>query len=476
LAAAKSLDTGMNDRSILLLILAVGALLRLPGLWQFDVWQDEIYSIYEARDLIHSPFGPGGMELRPLYFLAMHPLVEAWPRAIVLLRLPSLVFGLLGIAATWRLANRNLGRNAAIVAAGTLAILPLHINASQIIRYWSLIYLLGALYADALLRAMDSGRTRDHLMTLLWLLLGTLTHPTFAITAVGMTLAAHLVTDTGRMGWRWPGKMAWRLTWVPAMVLLLAFYAGLWLFFTTERLVGAAAGSPDLLIRALAFNLSPALVTAGVLGFLCLMQRRDATARRFALMTLLSTVVSVITLLVGGYLRFLPVSVLYVSAAFPLVLGTAGALVTWFDSTPVGEQRAAVALLLVLTAALSPSTVSQLADGSRFDYREALGRIREQDPGGTVVLWPLVQATWSAPELHAIELRQTTDVALFDSLAASRDRFWVITSQRRKGFITDTDGRKHQWLARHCTDVLTTSKPRLDFEQYTTLLWECPSR
>ncbi len=466
----------MNDRSILLLILAVGALLRLPGLWQFDVWQDEIYSIYEARDLIHSPFGPGGMELRPLYFLALHPLVEAWPRAIVLLRLPSLVFGLLGIAATWNLANRNLGRNAAIVAAGTLAILPLHINASQIIRYWSLIYLLGALYAGALLRAMDSGRKRDHLMTLLWLLLGTLTHPTFAISAVGMTLAAHLVTDTGRLAWRWPTAIAWRFSWIPAVVLLMAFYTGLWLFFTTERLVGAAAGSPDLLLRSLAFNLSPAVVTASALGFVCLMQRRDATARRFALMALLGTMVSVVTLLIGGYLQFLPVSVLYVSAAFPLVLGTAGALVTWFESTAIGEWRAAVALLLVLAAALSPSTVSQLSDGSRFDYREALTRIREQDPGGTVVLWPLVQATWAAPDLQAIELRQTTDVALFDSLAASKDRFWVITSQRRKGFITDTDGHKHQWLAQHCSGVLTTSKLRLDFEQYTTLLWECPSR
>lgn len=193
-------------------------------------------------------------------------------------------------------------------------------------------------------------------------------------------------------------------------------------------------------------------------------------------MTLLGTLVSVVTLLAGGYMHFLPVSVLYVSAVFPLVLGTAGALVTWFESTAIGESRAAVALLLVLAASLSPSMVSQLSDGSRFDYREALARIREQDPGGTVVLWPLVQATWAAPDLHAIELRPTTDVALFDSLAASKDRFWVITSQRRKGFITDTDGRKHQWLARHCGDVLTTSKPRLDFEQYTTVLWACPTQ
>ena len=81
MAAAKSPDVGMDERRVLLLILAVGALLRLPGLWQFDAWQDEIYSIYEARDLIHSPFGPGGMELRPLYFLAMHPLAMAMPHA-----------------------------------------------------------------------------------------------------------------------------------------------------------------------------------------------------------------------------------------------------------------------------------------------------------------------------------------------------------------------------------------------------------
>jgi hypothetical protein len=466
----------MNERSVLLLILAVGALLRLPGLWQFDVWQDEIYSIYEARDLVHSPFGPGGMELRPLYFLAMHPLVEAWPRAIVLLRLPSLLFGLLGIAATWNLANRNLGRNAAIVAAGTLAILPLHINASQIIRYWSLIYLLGALYAGALLGAMQSERRRDHLMVLLWLLLGTLTHPTFAISAVGMTLAAHLVTDTGRLAWRWPTAMSWRFSWIPAVVLLLAFYTGLWLTFTTNRLVGEAAGSPDLLLWALAFNLSPAVLTATALGFLCLMGRRDATARRFGVMTLLGTLVSVVTLLVGGYLHFLPVSVLYVSAVFPLVLGTAGALVTWFESTALGERRAALALLLVLAAALSPSTVSQLADGSRFDYREALARIREQDPGGTVVIWPRVQATWSAPELHAIELRNSTKIALFDSLAASQHRFWVITSQRRKGFVGDPDGRKQQWVARHCSEVLRSGARRLDFEQYVTLLWACPGQ
>jgi uncharacterized membrane protein len=463
----------MNERSILLLILAVGALLRLPGLWQFDTWQDEIYSIFEARDLIHSPFGPGGMELRPLYFLALHPFAKAMPHAIVLLRLPSFIFGLLGIAATWNLARRNFGRNAAIVAAGVLAVLPLHINASQIIRYWSLIYLLGALFAGALLRALASDSRRDHLLALLWLLLGTLTHPTFAISAVGMTVAAHLVTSTGQFGLRLPSPAAWRLTWIPAVVVLLTYYAGLWLFFTTERLVGEAVGAPDRLLPSLAFNLSPAVVTAGALGIAWLLLNREPVSRRFGLMTALGILTSVVTLLIGGYLHFLPVSVLYVSAAFPLLMGCVGALCTRFGSTPRGEWHAALTLLLILTAGLAPSTVSQLMDGSRFDYRPALAHITENDPRGAVVVWPKVQAMWGAPELESIELRNTTPLSVFDSLAAARDRFWVIASQRRMGIVGDPDGAKLHWLSRHCDRVLTTGEPRFDYEEYVTMLWEC---
>ena len=473
MAAAKSPDAGMNDRSVLLLILAVGALLRLPGLWQFDAWQDEIYSIYEARDLIHSPFGPGGMELRPLYFLALHPFAKAMPHAVALLRLPSFIFGLLGIAATWSLARQHFGRNAAIVAAGVLAVLPLHINASQIIRYWSLIYLLGALFAGALLRALASDSRRDHLLALAWLLLGTLTHPTFAITAVGMTVAAHLVTSTGQFGLRLPSAAAWRLTWIPAVVILLGYYAGLWLFFTTERLVGEAVGAPERLLPSLAFNLSPAVVTAGALGVLWLLMLRQPVPRRFGLMTALGLLASIVTLLVGGYLHFLPVSVLYVSAAFPLLLASAGALCTRFGASVDGERRVAMALLLILAAGLAPSTVSQLMDGSRFDYRPALAHIESNDPGGTVVLWPKVQAMWGAPDLGSIELRNTTPVAVFDSLATARDRFWVIASQRRMGIIGDSDGAKQHWLARHCDQVLVTGEPRFDYEQYVTMLWEC---
>lgn len=475
MAARELPDTTSSTRSdgLFLAILAVGILLRLPGIWQFDIWQDEIYSIYEARDLIHSPFGPGGMELRPLYFLAMHPLVMALPRAVVIFRIPSLLFGIAGIVATWSLVRRTLGRGAAVVATGVLAVLPLHINTSQIIRYWSLVYLIGALFAAALIKALSTNARRDHLMVLLWLLVGTLTHPTFAITAVGVTLAAHLVRDNGEFGMRWPSRLAWRLSWIPAVVLLLLYYASLWMFFTTERLVGEAVGAPGLLLPALAFNLSPALVIASGLGTLLLLSTRSAIERRFGLMTLLGTGISAATLMVGGALHALPVSVLYLSAAFPLVLGAAGALAPCLAGTAAAVPRLATALLLVLAAALAPGTVSQLLDGSRFDYRPALARVQKDDPKGTLVMWPKVQATWSTPDLETLEFRPTTPIPLFDSLMAARPRFWTITSRRRTGTVGDSDGSKRRWLNKHCGMVLSTGRPRFDYDEYVAELWEC---
>ena len=465
---------GRSDGVILLVIVALGALLRLPGLWQFDAWQDEIYSIFEARDLIHSPFGPGGIELRPLYFLALHPLAKAMPHALVLLRLPSFIFGLLGIAATWTLARRTLGRNAAIVAAGVLAVLPLHIDASQTIRYWSLIYLLGALFTGSQLRAMTSDSRRDHLLVLTWLLIGTLTHPTFAITAVGMTVAAHLVDDTGHLTIRWPTAGAWRLTWMPAVVLLLGvLHRALAVLHDrtargrSGRLAQTAAARAGLQPLARSVDREYAGCTVAAVErdpTLRPARSHDGPRRRHFLVPRCS---------LADTCSSCPCRCCTSRRRFQWCFPPRARCAPESPRRRLVQRRTAIVLLLVLAAAIAPSTVSQLVDGSRFDYRPALSHITADDPRGTVVMWPRVQAMWATPALESIELRGSTPVSMFDSLDTSRDRFWVITSERRYGFVGDAGGRKQRWLARHCDKVLTTGKARYDFEQYVAMLWEC---
>ncbi len=313
-------------------------------------------------------------------------------------------------------------------------------------------------------------------MTLLWLLLGTLTHPTFAITAVGMTLAAHLVTDTGaRRRGAGPRPMAWRFTWMPAVVLLLAFYTGLWLFFTTERLVGEAAGSPELLLPVA--RLQPvarardgerarrALPAAG----------RDAGTRRFGLMTacwarcIASSRCSSVGTCISCRCRCC----------------TCRRRFRWCSARPArcawssSRRRsvsgdAAVALVLVLAAALSPSTVSHLCDGSRFDYRPALARIRTDRPrrhGGAMAPGAGDMGR-AGPRGHRAPPHNAAVAIRFAAGGPTTASGSSPHSGGRRLSPTRT-GASSSGSARHCDRVLTTGRPRYDFEQYVTDLWEC---
>lgn len=463
-----------NDYIILGLLLLLAAALRVPGLWQFDLWQDEMYSIYEARELYASQIGPGGMELRQPYFLMLHPLAEAFPRSAVLLRLPSLLFGLLGIVATWRLTLGLFGRWAAITATTLLVIFPLHINESQSIRYWSLIFLLGALFTGALLRAMEQDNPNAYSWAFGWLLLASLTHPTFIVLASGLVLGAHLVRPDGRFGFQWPTRMAWRRLWLPYLGTMAAVFAVLLVLFPVRRMVGESTGSVTRLFPAIAVALTPAVGLALVVGLARLWLTRAVTSCRVVAMIVAGLGVAGLVLIVGRLANQVPVSILYLFGAFPLLFAVLGSLVPGLAGQDEGRQRGvAAAVMLVLGASLLPSTISHLRDGTRFDYRPALARVVQDDPQGTVVIWPLIAATWYAPGVNAVEMRPTTTAATFDSLATAEQRFWVVMSERRYGTVMDGDGSRTRWLQHHCRPVDRQDTLRFDWDVYAVTLFLC---
>jgi hypothetical protein len=178
-------------------------------------------------------------------------------------------------------------------------------------------------------------------------------------------------------------------------------------------------------------------------------------------------------LAIGRALNYLPISILYLFATFPLVLATVGSLVPSLAPEKSLRKRVAAALMLILGASLAPSTVSHLRDGTRFDYRPALQRIVAEDPRGTVLIWPLIEATWHAPDLTAVELRSSTSVRSLDSLASATRQFWVVSSRRRYGIIHDGDESKARWLERRCDRIHTQEKMRFDWEVYGVTLFKC---
>jgi hypothetical protein len=454
-------------------VLAVALLLRLPGLLHFDLWQDEIYSIYEAKYLYHSPIGPGGMELRPLYFMLLHPLADGWPKSTALLRLPSLLFGLAGIAASWWLTSRFAGRAPAFVAGVAVALLPMHVNASQLIRWISLAFFIGACLSLAVIRSLETDARRHHAWVLALALAGSFTHVTFLLPQTGLVLGAHLVRDDGRLGFRWPTGRALLTCWLPYLAILGAYYAVLATLVPAERLLGdATGGSAGRLLPALVYHLTPVLLIAAAGGAWWLWRTEASAQRRVALMAVLGMGLPVAIMQVAGLRNMVPVSVLYVSAALPVFLVAVGAVTHLLDPSGQGG-RTAVVLGAIVGAALLPGTVSHLADGSRFEYRTPLLEVQRIAPGATVLVYPVIHARWEAPDLDAVEFRPALGTPFLDSVQAAHERFWVIAPMRRLGMLGDRDGAKYRWLVRHCTLQSAWRRPRFDYERYDTELHRC---
>lgn len=99
---------------------------------------------------------PGNMQ--PLYFLLQHPL---WPvvdfSAFVLRFLPS-AFAVLTVAVAYKLGGVLFGREAGLVGAWLIAMLPLQVHYAQIARPYSLLALLSLTSAYFLLRALATNR------------------------------------------------------------------------------------------------------------------------------------------------------------------------------------------------------------------------------------------------------------------------------------------------------------------------------
>lgn len=122
---------------IVLAILAVALGLRLPG-YAESVWIDELYTsnIFCGDPIIllktlYSDIHP------PVYFVFIHFWNQLFGDQEIWLRLPALLFGLGTIVLIWRLGELFIGRSAGLVAAGLLAVSPVHIWYSQEARPYS---------------------------------------------------------------------------------------------------------------------------------------------------------------------------------------------------------------------------------------------------------------------------------------------------------------------------------------------------
>lgn len=137
-------------RACLVAFILLGAALRLYQLDAKSLWYDELgTALYTAAhnsplDVVRQPLEVPVIPAPPLYFLSTYVLRQVSETEFVL-RLPSVFYGVLAIAATYVLGKALIGQREGLIGAFLLTISTFHIRYSQEARYYALLMLLAIL-------------------------------------------------------------------------------------------------------------------------------------------------------------------------------------------------------------------------------------------------------------------------------------------------------------------------------------------
>jgi mannosyltransferase len=144
----------------LLLIIAVGAALRLSELNADSLWLDEASSIEFAN---HPPAGIIEATAKdvhpPLYYFALHYWMLLFGDSETAVRFLSALFGILALPVIYKVAAHLFDRSTGLLAAGLLALSRFHLEFSQEARMYSLLCLLSLLSVYYFLKLLE-GKSR----------------------------------------------------------------------------------------------------------------------------------------------------------------------------------------------------------------------------------------------------------------------------------------------------------------------------
>jgi mannosyltransferase len=125
-------------------ILLLGLCLRLISLNQ-SLWLDEASHVLLSGQSLNSIIFERASDFHPPLAYILWHYWQLIGTGDIILRLPSVIFGVLTIWILFHLVKKSFGENVAVISSFLLAIAPFHIYYSQEIRMYSLVTLLGVI-------------------------------------------------------------------------------------------------------------------------------------------------------------------------------------------------------------------------------------------------------------------------------------------------------------------------------------------
>jgi mannosyltransferase len=126
---------------ILVVISLAGLFLRVHGLGRESLWFDEGFTLYVARqNVARIFFAP--LDVPPLFYIMLHFWIRLFGNSEVSVRFPSVVFSVLSIFMTYKIAKKLFDTEVGLISAALSALSLFYVQYAQEARTYSLTVLL----------------------------------------------------------------------------------------------------------------------------------------------------------------------------------------------------------------------------------------------------------------------------------------------------------------------------------------------
>jgi hypothetical protein len=483
--AEKDGSNSISSHLLLAGLIVLAFALRFARLGRWGVDSDEIFML---RDSTHLKLG----NPRPLLYVLNHYLVAPLvPLDEFGLRLLPATFGVLAIPAFYFVARRLLGTRPALFGTLLLTVSGLHVFYSQFGRYWSLVFLLSAVYPYALYVGLRERNRRALVLGIIAGILASLAHPVSVLLLGGPAiwfLVHYLQPQYRRASWN-QSRVRWG-------ALLLVIVLGVIAVRFIPILEGWISlhdrnpGSGQFLLRApvplgvkqlvylLAYvqGLTLSLVLIGVAGIYLLWQRRD----RFLALFLTSLMVFPIAFITLISMRT-PVSTYYLLPVAPVFFMGAGFFldqVAQIDGRPRWLLTATVLVLVLIEG--TPTLISQYLNGRRYDFKGVAQWLTPRlTPADVVFSDQPVALTYYMPETPVERLRYNTDTLMNTLRRVQQSRpgaaLWIVAPAPAHAFRTNLkQGGLATWIYANCQLRNSIGKGRVDLREQYLQVFRCP--
>jgi uncharacterized membrane protein len=478
-------DERRKEYLLLAGLILLATALRFCRLGEWTLEGDEIFTL---RDSLNPRLGNS----RPLLYFMNHYLVSPLvPLDELGLRLLPALFGVLAVPALYFAVRRLVGGRAALFGALFVAVNHYHLYQSQNARYWSLVFLLSAVYPFVIYLGVRDRNPRQLALGILTAVLAVMAHPTsiLLIGGLGFFLATQLRREHLTRLWSYR-----RARWGALLAVILggvitARYVAIlreWIYVRPgmrvrdHLLQSATLGVKQIgILLSYLDGLTLPLVLAGALGTYLLWRGRD---RELALLLVCLFIFPVGFILLVS-LRT-SVGTTYLIPSLPVFFVGAGVFLDRLASLDWElRQRwllpAAFAAMII--AAGAPTLISQYRDGRRHDFRGAAHWLGERMAPGDIVFSDQSNVmTYYLPGKEVHQLAADT-VALRLSMrglekSGPNGALWIVAPySARSGLHTTANlGSLKRWIYNNCQLHNAIGAARLDFRVKELQIFRCP--